>query len=39
MLIKVVFVQKGSHVIRHLSLNDLNELPVDSEGYRTVRVW
>ena len=36
---KVVFIRHGSHVVLHLSLNDMEKLPVDSKGYRTVRVW
>jgi hypothetical protein len=36
--VPAIHVQKDGRIIQKLSLNDLAKLPVDSEGYRLVRV-
>ena len=35
---KVIQVVQGADIVKKLSLNDLTKLPIDSEGYRLLRI-
>jgi hypothetical protein len=35
---KVIQVVQGVDIVKKLSLNDLTKLPIDSEGYRLLRI-
>jgi hypothetical protein len=35
---KVIQVVRGVDIVKKLSLNDLTKLPIDSEGYRLLRI-